>query len=261
MQPRIKINIFRNRGFTLTEILMGAALLAVFMLGVGQFFLSGNQAAAKGTWRTHTAQQMRMTMKIIQMALDKTAYPSFTSSDNFDEIKPGEPGASIYEITFGGGQILTESTPITFAASTHQGMIFEFATATPYQMGLNRLASSASGGITTKFTFSFPDTDPPKFAYRTEIALQSLMYKIEGGNYTYSTTFEGIDTFPNVLLSQRRLLNDVHSITFRMLPKPGSDLIHKATIQIDIESRDPFNGQHVVSQSLLHMVNTNVAGS
>lgn len=244
-----------SRGFTLTEILMAGGIFSIFLVIVGTFYFRGNKAATKAAWRTHTAAQLRMTLKLMEQAFEKTAYPTYTSTTDFDELESTNADAIPFKVTIGDGSVaLTPSAPITLTASDTKGLVLSFATAIPYSIGAD--GSTASGGITTAYTFFFNDEEAELIPNTTH-AYKTLMYSISGGEYTYSSgTFSGVDSFPTVISPEKPLLNHVNEITFSMLPKPANENIHKATIQVDISCRDPLDGRHVVSQTMLHMVHT-----
>jgi prepilin-type N-terminal cleavage/methylation domain-containing protein len=253
----------KNRGFTLIEILIASAILTVFLLVVGNFFLSGNKAASKGTWRNHTANRLRTAMKLIQQGLDKTAYPSYTSDTDFDEKPYPE-----FDLKFGGGSLsVPASGPLTFEANPTgenagftdvNNYILQFTTATPIKNLTQYSGTSVSpGGITTRYTFFFA-AEPPRtidtHVNNEQVFLSSLWYQVEGGTYTYdegSRQFSGFTAF-NMIHPARPLVPDVTKIEFELFNANSN------TLKIFIECKDPFDGRHAITQNLIHMINTSI---
>jgi len=266
-----------RRGFTLTELLFASAILVVFMLGLGTFFLKGNQAAAKGTWRTHTIARVRTGMKILQTALDKTSYPSYTGPNDFAEILPNDPNASDYDLTFYLPFSKDSSQPVTFEAGVHEGNILQFTTVGPYQLASDRSVSQM--GIATRYTFSFPvaaDTPPRRVVDGNRDLVTfttTLSITAEEGTYTYDTTNGNFNPpdFSNGR-STRITVPDVHRFAFAVfsaIPNPeyadstdtsvlSPSLFPRITLQITVDCRDPFDARLIISQDLLYMINTQI---
>lgn len=273
-------NRYKRSGFTLAELMISVGLLGIFFIGVGTFFISGNRAAAKGTWRTYTIKRMRTGLKLIQKAFNKTSYPSYTSDNSFIEIKPWE-SAEQYWVQFGKAFTKDSNTFVNFTAKDHIGDVFTITAVTPHQ----KFASGEQTGTTTVYRFFFPPTNiktEKKVANSDEVKdmddnlfadgvhLIPLYYEIQRGTITYSAggfTTSALTTY----MSARPLIPDVNRISvrvFRQTPNHEHSLTlaghettyPKITLQLEIECRDPFDGRLVVSQNLIQMINTHVKG-
>ena len=264
------------RGFTLTELLIASAILTIFMVGSGTFFLKGNQAAAKGTWRTHTIARARTGMKFLQTALDKTSYPSYTGPNAFDEISPWDAEASDYDLTFYLPFSKDSTEPVTFEAGVHEGTILQFITVSPYQVAPD--LSVAQMGVATRYTFSFPIAAdiPPRNVFDGNRGINTftttLSITAEEGTYSYdpaANTFNNPDFSAG--RSRRITVPDVHRFVFFIFssnPNPEyadetdaartPALFPRITLQITLESRDPFDARLVITQDLIYMVNTQI---
>lgn len=275
-KQKYRLTFGSKTAFTLVEILIAVALLGVFLIGVGTFFLQGNKAAAKGTWRLHTTARVRSGMKLIQRAFDGTAYPSYTGPNQFLEMKPTDTEASQYDLKFGLDFSADATEPVSFVAGEFEGTILEFTSATPYQ--LNDDGSVASMGATTKYTLSFPlQADKPAKVVKDgnkgiETATQELIILAEEGSYEYSS---GAFAAPTLNGKQTRVrIPDVHKITFSIFqayPNPeyaneptGSSLTPEAypkiTLNVELDCRDPFDARLKIVQNLIYQINTQVRG-
>lgn len=274
----------KRSGFSLVELMFSVALLGIFFLGIGTFFLRGNKAAAKGTWRTHVIKRMRTGIKLIQTALNKTSYPSYTSDNSFIEMKPWDGDAEKYWVNF--GKAFTKDTVdfVDFNAEDYVGDILTVTAVTPHQ----DFSSGEQTGVATVYRFFFPPTtleeqikvpnsdgviDSRGTAFKDGVHLISLYYEIQTGTVSYgaggftmgtlSTYMSARPLIPNVNRFSakvfRKTLNHEHS-----LDTSGSDYENeypKITLQLELECRDPFDGRLVVSQNLIYMINTHVKGS
>lgn len=66
----------RRRGFTLVEILVASAVLAVLALGVFRVFSAGNRANVQALWYTKAQSQARELLSLLRNDLAKAACPS-----------------------------------------------------------------------------------------------------------------------------------------------------------------------------------------
>lgn len=246
------------------ELLIATGLLGGFLLGVGSFYLSGNKATSKATWRTNTSGNLRRAMKLLQQALDKTAYPTYTSDRDFREDRNN----ALFELDFGPGLLsAAPSGVLTFEAdpaginpgfNTPDNYILRFTTATPIQE-LGGVAGSSPLGNMVRYTFYFADPSVIEYASRVvshrgddgamvDIHLTRLMYRIEEATYTYAAGTFTLGGFGAPV--DRILVNDVNRITFSEFNSQTK------TIQVIVECKDSIDGKHTVVQNLIHMINT-----
>ena len=256
--------------FTLVEILVAAGILSIFLIGIGLFFLQGNKAAAKGTWRVHTVEKMRLGMSLLRRALDGTSYPSFTSNTDFSELGPEDPSAESYNLTFQKAFSKDSTTPVTFVAGTDE-LIVKFTTVTPYQ--LDDAGNSVPGsGLATAYSISLNSNSKTVTDPNAGITHDLADLTIEGREqkYTYATGPPPIlGTFTDEGGLTRIRIPDVHEVSFRVAkqyPNPeyqGSKSTDypRITLEIYIECRDPFDGRLAVTQTLIYMINTQVGGT
>ena len=260
----------QSRGFTIVELLIAAGLLAVFLIGIGIFFLQGNKAAAKGTWRVHTVEKMRLGMSLLRRALDGTSYPSFTSNRHFLEIGPDDPLAENYDLNFQKTFSKDSTLPVTFVAGTDK-LIVEFTTVTPYQ--LDEAGNSVPGsGLATAYSITLSDNAKTVEDAAKGVSHDLAELTIEGQEqiYTYSTgPPPTLGTFTDKGGFTRIRIPDVHQVSFRVAksyPNPEyedakSTDYPRITLEIYIECRDPFDGRLAVTQTLVYMINTQVRGT
>jgi type II secretory pathway pseudopilin PulG len=254
-----------RKAFSLVELLIATGLLGGFLLGVGSFYLSGNKATTKATWRNNTSGNLRRAMKLLQQALDKTAYPTYTSDRDFQEDRNN----ALFELDFGPGLLsAAPSGVLTFEAdpagansgfNTADNYILRFTTATPIQ-DLGGVVGSSPLGKLVRYTFYFADpTVITKHANRVvshrgddgamvDVYLTRLMYRIEEGTYTYAAGTFTLGGFGAPV--DRILVNDVNRITFSEFNS------QTRTIQVVIDCKDSIDGKHTVTQNLIHMINT-----
>lgn len=267
--------IKRIRAFTLVEILISVALLGIFLLGVGTFFLQGNKAAAKGTWRIQTTARLRSGMKLLQRALDATAYPAYTGPNQFQEMFPWDTGADVYDLKFYKAFSSDATEPVSFVAGEIEGPILEFTTITPHQ--LHDDGSVAAQGQTTYYTISFPlEADRPARVVidgndgGKETPIQELVILGEEGSHDY--TGGGAPTITPTGKTSRVSIPDVHKVTvsvFQKFPNPeySNNATHKpedfprVTLNIEIECRDPFDARLKVVQNLIYRINTQITST
>jgi len=259
-----------RNGFTIVELLIAAGLLSVFLVGIGAFFLQGNKAAAKGTWRVHTVEKMRLGMSLLRRALDGTSYPSFTSNSDFSELGPDHPLAENYDLNFQKTFSKDSTTPVTFVAGTDE-LIVEFTTVTPYQ--LDESGNSVPGsGMATAYTITLDSnsktvTDSNKGTSR-ELAELTIAGQEQIYNYELGPP-PTLGTFTDQSGLTRIRIPDVHQVSFRVAksyPNPEYEGIKsnnypRITLEIYIECRDPFDGRLAVTQTLVYMINTQVRGT
>lgn len=262
----------RKRGFSLTEILVGTALMTVFLVGVGTFFLQGNKAAAKGTWRIHTVEKMRLGMSLLRRALDGTAYPSYTSANNFVEMHPSDAAIEPFDLKFTKGFSKDSTTAVTFVAGVDE-QIVAFTSVTPYQE--DEAGNSVPGsGLATAYTMSLePATDAKLVTDPTEgVSFYTSDLVIEGVEQAYTFTVGGaaaaLGTFTPKTNKFRIRIPDVHVVSFRVAksypnPEYGTDALTypRLTLEIYIECRDPFDARLLVTQTMVYMINTQVRGT
>ncbi len=259
-----------SRAFTIVEMLIAAGLLGVFLLGIGAFFLQGNKAAAKGTWRVHTVNKMRLGMSLLRRALDGTSYPSFTSNSDFSELGPEHASAENYDLSFAKAFSKDSTTPVSFVAGVDE-LIVGFTTVTPYQ--LDEVGNSVPGsGLATAYTITL-NLDNSKTVIDsnkgTSYDLADLTIEGQEQVYTYTAgTPPVVDAFIDQPGFTRIRIPDVHQVTFRVAksyPNPEyegtkSTDYPRITLEIYIECRDPFDGRLAVTQTLVYMINTQVRG-
>lgn len=259
------------RAFTIVELLIAAGLLSVFLVGIGLFFLQGNKAAAKGTWRVHTVEKMRLGMSLLRRALDGTSYPSFTSNNDFSELGPEHPLAENHDLNFNKMFSKDSTTPVTFFAGTDDGLIVQFTTATPYQ--IDEVGNSVPGsGLATAYTITLNSDFKTVIDGNRGISHDLTELIIEGKEqiYTYATgPPPTLGTFTDQGGLTRIRIPDVHQVSFRVAksyPNPeyeGTKSLDypRITLEIYIECRDPFDGRLAVTQTLVYMINTQVRSS
>ncbi len=261
---------FRFRAFTMVELLIVAGLLGVFLIGIGTFFLQGNKAAAKGTWRVHTVEKMRIGMSLLRRALDGTSYPSFTSNRDFSELGPDHPLAENYDLNFQKTFSKDSTLPVSFVAGVN-GLIVEFTTVTPYQ--IDEAGNSVPGsGLATAYTITL--SDKPKTVVDANKGLSHDLAEltIEGQEQVYNYTTgppPALGAFTDQGGYTRIRIPDVHHVSFRVAksyPNPEyegtkSTDYPRITLEIYIECRDPFDGRLAVTQTLIYMINTQVRGT
>ena len=269
---RLYLSFFKHRGsraFTIVELLIAAGLLSVFLLGIGTFFLQGNKAAAKGTWRVHTVEKMRLGMSLLRRALDGTSYPSYTSNSDFLEFGPEHDSAGDYDLNFAKDFSKESTTPVTFVAGIDE-FIVGFTTVTPYQ--LDEVGNSVPGsGLATAYTIAL-NLDNSKTVIDsnkgTSYDLADLTIEGQEQVYTYTAgTPPALDFIDQPGFTRIRI-PDVHQVSFRVAksyPNPEyegtkSTDFPRITLEIYIECRDPFDGRLAVTQTLVYMINTQVRG-
>ena len=271
LKNKVKIKIgSKLAAFTIVELLIAAGLLSVFLLGIGAFFLQGNKAAAKGTWRIHTVEKVRLGMSLLRRALDGTSYPSFTSNRDFSELGPDHPLAENYDLTFQKTFSKDSTTPVTFVAGDDE-LIVEFTTVTPYQ--LDDAGNSVPGtGLATAYSITLNANSKTVVDANKGTSHNLADLTIEGQEqvYTYATgPPPTLGTFTNQGGLTRIRIPDVHQLSFRVAksyPNPeyeGSKSrdYPRITLEIYIECRDPFDGRLAVTQTLIYMINTQVRGT
>lgn len=266
---RSKKPILRRGGFTLVEILIASLLLGIFLLGVGVFFLQGNKTAAKGAWRIHTVEKMRLGMSLLRRAFDGTAYPSFTSLNNFVEKHPGDSDAETFDLKFAKAFSKDSTTAVTFAAGIDE-QIVEFTSVTPYQE--DQSGNSVPGsGLATAYRIALEPAADAKLVTDSngskKFFLSNLV--IEGIEQTYAFTGGGaLGAFVPQTKRTRIRIPDVHLVSFRVAksypnPEYGDEAATypRITLEIYIECRDPFDARLAVTQTMVYMINTQVRGS
>lgn len=262
----------RQRGFSLTEILIGTSLLMVFLLGVGTFFLQGNKAAAKGTWRIHTVEKMRLGMSLLRRALDGTAYPSYTSTSNFVEMHPSDTAIEPFDLKFTKSFSKESTTAVTFVAGVDE-QIVAFTSVTPYQV--DEAGNSVPGsGMATAYSISLEPAVDAKLVTDANqgVSFYTSDLVIEGEEQAYTFTTGGgtatLGTFTPQTKKFKIRIPDVHLVSFRVAksypnPEYGSDAstYPRLTLEIYIECRDPFDARLIVTQTMVYMINTQVRGT
>jgi hypothetical protein len=261
------------QAFTLVELLFSTFILTIFLLALGSFFLQGNEAAAKGTWRTHTNARVRTAMKMLQIALDKTSYPSYTGPDAFDEIRPWDAGAADYDLNFSQTFSSTSVDPVTWEAGVQEGTILQFVTASPHQVSSDLSVEQA--GVTTRYTLAFPlaaDKAPHVVVdgnLGVSTALQTLVFTAEEGNYNYDPATTSF-TAPTYSGNQVRItVPDVQRISFGVFQAhPNPEYLDdgtynpadypRITLRIILECNDPIDARLKIVHNLLHMIHTQV---
>ncbi|MDD3146427.1 MAG: prepilin-type N-terminal cleavage/methylation domain-containing protein [Candidatus Riflebacteria bacterium] len=73
----------RRHAFTLVEILIACAVMAVFMTAVYQLFIGGSKTAGRAQWISGTIDQMRNTLTLLSREIRGATYPTTLFSDTF----------------------------------------------------------------------------------------------------------------------------------------------------------------------------------
>lgn len=63
-------------GFTLVELLIAVAILAMFLFIVYQLFIGGSKTAGRSQWINGTVEEMRNSLSLLQKELKSTSYPT-----------------------------------------------------------------------------------------------------------------------------------------------------------------------------------------
>jgi len=69
--------------FTLIEVVIACAVMAMFMTGVYQLFIGGSKTAGRAQWITGTVDQMRNALQLISRDVRSATYPTTLFSDTF----------------------------------------------------------------------------------------------------------------------------------------------------------------------------------
>ncbi len=72
-----------KRAFTLIEVVIACAVMAVFMTGAYQLFLGGSKTAGRAQWISGAVDQMRNALQIISRDIRSATYPTTLFSDTF----------------------------------------------------------------------------------------------------------------------------------------------------------------------------------
>lgn len=99
-------------GFTLVEILIGSALLAVLAAGAWKVFGSANKANVQALWYSRASSEARNTLALLRNDLARASCPSVVSAGSVDRSKWSDPNFHLRHpasgdpiaLTPGGGQ-------------------------------------------------------------------------------------------------------------------------------------------------------------
>lgn len=73
----------KRRAFTLIEVMIACAVMALFMTGVYQLFIGGSKTAGRAQWINGTVDQQRNTMTFLGSSIRGATYPTTLFSDTF----------------------------------------------------------------------------------------------------------------------------------------------------------------------------------
>ncbi len=73
----------KQAAFTLVEVVIACAVMALFMVGVYQLFIGGSKTAGRAQWISGTVDQMRNTLSLLSREIRSSTYPTTLFSDTF----------------------------------------------------------------------------------------------------------------------------------------------------------------------------------
>ncbi len=105
------MNKKHQRAFTLVEVVIACAVMALFMTGVYQLFIGGSKTAGRAQWISGTVDQLRNTLSLLSREIRSATYPTTLFSDTFfdpcDNPDPKIPGEFYLRIVKDGEPINT----------------------------------------------------------------------------------------------------------------------------------------------------------
>ena len=103
-----------RKAFTLIEVIIACAVMALFMTGVYQLFIGGSKTAGRAQWISGTVDQMRNTLSLLSKEIRSATYPTTLFSDTFfdpcDNPDPKVPAEFYLRILKDGKPILTPNS-------------------------------------------------------------------------------------------------------------------------------------------------------
>jgi prepilin-type N-terminal cleavage/methylation domain-containing protein len=130
MQLKKPLELIDNkRGFTLTEIIIAAGILGVFITGLISLFSGGSSASNKNIWLASISNQLKLTSRQVSNSIKASSYPSCLRYPN----SIVENKADIYGTHFFNGLLMAEDAD---SGGDYQGSIFLSLTeAKPAKLG------------------------------------------------------------------------------------------------------------------------------
>ena len=105
------MNKKHQRAFTLVEVIIACAVMALFMTGVYQLFIGGSKTAGRAQWISGTVDQLRNTLSLLSREIRSATYPTTLFSDTFfdpcDNPDLKVPGEFYLRIVKDGEPVLT----------------------------------------------------------------------------------------------------------------------------------------------------------
>jgi prepilin-type N-terminal cleavage/methylation domain-containing protein len=163
MQLKRPLELIDNkRGFTLTEIIIAAGILALFITGLITLFSGGSSASNKNLWLASVSNQLKLTSRQINNSIKASSYPACLRYPN----SIIENKADIYGAHFYSGLLLAEEA---VDGGDYHGSIF----------------------------LALTESKPAKLGYTDSKPMAELFYHVfalgKNGVLTYSKYTEEID--------------------------------------------------------------------
>ncbi len=164
------LNYFRRkkRAFTLIEVLIGAAVLTILVLGVVKLLIWSTDAFKITSWKINAQQQMRAFLRKLKEDLGKATYPSLISYDGvrFTAILSGSlsdhPGASECIQYIGDGSAIDPGDPPKMGISRITFLSDDLSASTLETHGLKNAMSKFSDWDYDDRVISIGETDANK---------------------------------------------------------------------------------------------------